>query len=95
MTDVERRNELTTGAKAFLWVAGVISALHLIDFAFHGWKITDLLVAVGFALMGYGTYENGLRRFREEVPPPDKRAHIASGVGVVLALGATLARHLL
>jgi hypothetical protein len=96
MTDNYSPKDLTTGAKIFLVVAAILGSINLIDFLFYGKRPTDLLIAIGFALMAYGTYRNGLRRFRDQAEPPRHRlANYASGVGVILVFGAVIASYVL
>ena len=55
---------ISTAAKLFLWGAVVIGTSHLIDFAFYGGEGRDLLASIGFGLMAYGVFKNGLGNFR-------------------------------
>lgn len=96
MNDLVSRPRMNFGAKAFLAFAVFFSAVNLVDFLFYGRRATDLLIAIGFALIAYGTYTNGLRSSstsRPGDPPLDKGGQYASGIGSVLALGALLASY--
>ena len=97
MTDQRVRNPLTTGAKSFLAVAIVLCLINLADFAFYARRATDLVVAVGFALMAYGTYKNGNKSGLDHDNDPtfDKRAQYATSAGVILVFGAFVAQYLL
>lgn len=97
MEDGVARRNLTTGAKVFLVIAAVLGAINLVDFLFYGRKITDLIIAIGFALMAYGTYKNGNRSRPDSADDPtlDKNAQYATVAGVVLVAGAVLASYLL
>lgn len=97
MTDQRTHKQLTTGAKAFLVVAIILCIANLIDFAFYERRLTDLVVAVGFALMAYGTYKNGNRSRPDYEGDPtfDKNAQYATGAGVILVLGSFVARYFL
>lgn len=92
---IVRRN-LTAGAKVFLVVAVVLGAINLVDFLFYGRKITDLVIAIGFALMAYGTYRNGNRSRPDSTDDPtfDKNAQYATVAGIILVVGAVLATYL-
>ena len=96
MPGAASRKELTAGEKVFLAFAAVLSVINLVDFMFYGWRLLDLVVAVGFALIAYGTYRNGLTGFgRRNETPVDRTAQYASGIGVAMALGAFVVEHLL
>lgn len=98
MNDLVARQKLTTGAKVFLAFAVFFSAVYLADFVFYENLVTDLLIAIGFALVSYGTYKNGLRsgvKVNPNDPALDKGGQYASAIGTVLALGALLASHVL
>lgn len=96
VTDNASRGRLSAGSKVFLAFAVVLSAVNFIDFVFYGWRIFDLCVGVGFALIAYGTYRNGLVGFGgADEMVVDKRAQYASGIGVVLALGAFVAERVM
>jgi hypothetical protein len=97
MTDQRTRKPLTTGAKVFLVVAIILCVVNLIDFAFYEHRLTDLVIAAGFALMAYGTYKNGNRSRPDHEGDPtfDKNAQYATGAGVILVLGSFVARYFL
>lgn len=96
MTNSDAPKDLTTGAKVFLAVAAILGLINLADFLFYGRQLTDLIVALGFALMAYGTYKNGLRRFRDQGEPArDKVAQYASGAGMLMVLGSIAAGYVL
>lgn len=83
---------LTTGARLFLALIGLLGAVSFADFLFHGHRITDLLIGLGFALMAYGVVKNGLRRPGDAgTPAPHRNAAIASGIGTALVLGSIVA----
>lgn len=90
MSDQTIRKPLTAGAKLFLVIAIVLCLVNLADFAFNRHQWTDLIIAVGFALMAYGTYKNGNRNRPdgEHDRTFNKNAQVATGIGVALALGA-------
>jgi hypothetical protein len=97
MTDGVARRNLTTGAKVFLVIAMVLGAINLVDFLFYGKKITDLVIAIGFTLMAYGTYKNGNRSRPDSTDDStfDKNAQYATVAGVILVAAAVLANYLL
>lgn len=96
VTDNASRVTLSAGSKVFLAFAVVLSAVNFVDFVLHGWRIVDLCVGVGFALIAYGTYRNGLVGFGSaDERIIDRPAQYASGIGVVLALGAFVAERVM
>ena len=97
MNDRVARRNLTTGAKVFLVLLVALGVIDLVYFLFWGNKLTDLVGAIGFALMAYGTYKNGNRNRpdNENDLTFDKKAQAASGIGVVVVLGSVLASYML
>ena len=79
---------MTTWGKVFLALTVALAAISLADFILYGNHVRDLLVALGFALMSYGTYKNSGRSRPDSDNDPsfDKYAHYASIAGVTLAL---------
>ena len=80
---------ISNAAKVLLVVFVVVGTIRMIDFIFYGQEMRSALSGIGFALMAYGLYRNGL----------EKRAQDASGryatyAGVILVLGAIAARFL-
>lgn len=84
------RSPLSGIAKVMLVLFVVVGAIRLVDFIFYGRELRDLIAGVGFALMGYGMYKNGLAR--EALDPGGRYASIA---GVVLVLVAIAMRYLM
>lgn len=81
---------LGTGAKIFVWVAGILAAVNLADFVTGGWALDELLTGLGLALIAYGTWRNDFGTPRDaagEPVPVDATARWASllGIGLVLA----------
>lgn len=83
---------LTTRDKAFLALAVVLAAISLVDVLLYGNHLRDLLLAIGFALMAYGTYRNGIMGRPDSANEPtfDKRARYLSGIGVALAVAGII-----
>ena len=84
------RKSITTGAKVFVAAAVVLSAWSIVDFAFFGRHISDLLASTGFGLWAYGTYRNGNRRLPEAAQDQDfsKLAYRLSALGSILVIVA-------
>ena len=81
---------LGMGEKIFLWLAGILGAINLVDFVFDGWALHDLLTGAGLLLIAYGTWRNGFGRRHNaagEPLPVDAGGRWASllGMGLVLA----------
>lgn len=70
---------MATGRKVFLVILLLFAAINLVDFIFYGQSLRNLFGAAGFGLMAYGWH---------------KHRRPVSIVGVVLALGAILAKYL-
>lgn len=80
---------LGIGAKIFLWLAGLLGAINLIEFVIHGWATVDLLMGAGFVLIAYGTLRNDFGRPRNaagERIAADPGGRLASVVGIGLVL---------
>lgn len=89
---------LTTGSKAMVAVSVMISVINLVDYVFHGQEPRNIVAALGFALMGYGTYRNGLGNVRADGDRPvaaDLRARYVTAVGVVLVTASFAMRYLM
>lgn len=81
---------LGTGAKVFVWIAGILAAVNLAHFFAYGWQLDELLTGIGLGLIAYGTWRNDFGTPRNpagEPVPVDRRARLASllGIGLVLA----------
>ena len=83
------RKSLVAAAHVFRIANIVLCVTHLVDFAFIGRHPTDLIAAVGFALMAYGGLDH------RSASTVDKKAQFATGIGLALALGAVLTQFLL
>lgn len=70
-------------AKVMFFAAAVMAAIRVVDFIFYGWAPRDLLAAVGFALLAYGMYVNGLDKVGRS-----KGGNYATVVGSVLVIVA-------
>ena len=80
---------LGMGAKIFLWLAGLLGAINLIEFVFYGWAMVDLLLGAGFVLIAYGTLRNEFGRPRNaagERIAADAGGRLASVAGIVLVV---------
>jgi hypothetical protein len=97
MKDNVARRNLTRGTKVFLVSLVVLGVIDLAFFLFWGKQLTDLVGAIGFALMAYGTYKNGNRKRpdNEDDLTFSKKAQSAYGIGLVLVVGSVIASHLL
>lgn len=85
------RPTLSIGTRLFLGLAVVISAVNAVDFLFYGRELRMLLAAVGFALMAYAAWCNGVRPGRRGARasvPPELTARYANIVGIVLVLAS-------
>lgn len=90
MTDPSPTRALGTGAKVFVWVAGILAAVNLADFVAGGWEMDELLTGLGLGLIAYGTWRNDFGTPRDaagEPVPVDATGRWASllGIGLVLA----------
>ncbi len=92
MTNKITRKHLAAWDKAFLALAVVLAAISLVDFVFYGNHLRDLLLAIGFALMAYGTFKNGIKGRPDSTNDRtfDKRAQYLSGTGVALAIAGII-----
>lgn len=95
MKNAVTRKPLTAGARVFLALAVILGLVNLIDFVFYGHRTPDLLVAIGFALMAYGTYWNWNRSRPDSDGDPTfyKAAQYATAIGVILILASMIARY--
>lgn len=72
-----RRNQ------TLLWIAFVVMGMiHIIDFAFYGRAMHNLLSGAGFSLMAYGMYKNG---FASEERNAIGRYSALLGAGIAIA----------
>lgn len=86
-------SRLTTGVKVFLIIAIVISVFNTIRFVFYGNHFYELATALGFALMSYDVYKNGLfRRKSKSDESFDNTANYLSIIGIILVLIAIVLR---
>ena len=79
---------ISNAAKVLLVVFVIVGTIRIIDFIFYGQEIRSALSGIGFSLMAYGVYRNGL----------EKRAQDASGryamyVGVILVFASIAVRY--
>jgi hypothetical protein len=79
---------ISGAAKLLLVVLVVIGVFRMIDFIFYGYALRDLLSSIGFALLAYGLYANGLERTSQ-----NRASWYASVAGTVLALAAAIMRY--
>lgn len=92
-TDPSTTASLGLGEKIFLWLAGILGAINLVDFVFYGWGLHDLLTGAGLLLIAYGTWRNGFGRRRDaagEPLPVDAGGRWASLLGMALVIAGIL-----
>ena len=92
-TDTSQTASLGMAAKVFLWLAGILGAIKLVDFFFYGWATDDLLKGIGFGLIAYGTWRNDFGRPRNAVGeriPVDAGGRLASVLGIGLVVAALI-----
>ena len=78
---------ISNAAKVLLVVFVIVGTIRMIDFIFYGQEIRSALSGIGFSLMAYGLYRNGLEKQAQ-----DPSGRYATYVGVILVLGSIAAR---
>ena len=76
-------------AKVMLVIFVLAGVIRIVDFIFYGYEIRNLIAGIGFALMSYGLYKNGLAK--EALDPSGRYASIA---GIILVLLSVAVRFL-
>lgn len=77
----------STESKIFLVILLAFSTLRLIDFLFFGYELRSLIAALGLALMGFGTFKNGVGK-----EAPHRAGRYASGIGIAMVLASVAMR---
>jgi hypothetical protein len=80
---------ISNAAKVLLVLFVLVGTIRIVDFIFYGQEIRSALSGIGFSLMAYGLYRNGLEKQAQ-----DASGRYASYVGVILVLGSIATRFL-